>query len=168
MTSYNNKKLSASMGIGSSSILTVFVLICIVTFAVLSILSARANYNLTKINLNYFTEYTNAENIAEKTLTDIDNILISSFNSTHNEDEYLKNSLNSLKNMDNISFEEENIIFYSVKINETQNLNVKIKIIYPVDKETNNYQILGWYYENIENWESNDKINVLTQNNKLS
>ena len=40
--------LSFSSGIGSSSLLVIFVILCLVSFATLSIVSANADYKLSK------------------------------------------------------------------------------------------------------------------------
>lgn len=49
---------------GITSIVLIFVLLCLLTFAVLSVVSARADYKLSEKNTTRTTEYYEAENTA--------------------------------------------------------------------------------------------------------
>ena len=60
--------LSFSSGIGSSSILVIFVILCLVSFATLSIVSANADYKLSKKVLDRTTAYYEAEGQAHRHL----------------------------------------------------------------------------------------------------
>ncbi|MDD6190088.1 MAG: hypothetical protein PUB75_00660 [Firmicutes bacterium] len=57
--------------IGVSSLLVVFLILCLVTFACLSLSTARSDYEFSKDNAKHKTEYYNASNTAEEHLNDL-------------------------------------------------------------------------------------------------
>lgn len=66
--SNSSKKKQFGMNIGSASILLVFVILCLVSFAVLSIVSANADSRLSTRVLERTTAYYDACNQAEQSL----------------------------------------------------------------------------------------------------
>ena len=60
---------------GTTSIVLIFVLLCLLTFAVLSVVSARADYKLSEKNTTRTTEYYEAENTANDILLKISTVL---------------------------------------------------------------------------------------------
>ena len=73
--SNSSKKKQFGMNIGSASILLVFVILCLVSFAVLSIVSANADSRLSTRVLERTTAYYDACNQAEQSLAGMDNTL---------------------------------------------------------------------------------------------
>ena len=69
------------LGVGTSSILLIFVLLCMITFAVLSLVSARSDYRLSQKNAEHTRDYYEAENKANDILLTIDQCLRSSIRS---------------------------------------------------------------------------------------
>lgn len=67
-----DKKKNFPMNIGLSSILLIFVVLCLVSFSILSIVSANADKKLSLKVLNRSIAYYNACNEAETTLRDVD------------------------------------------------------------------------------------------------
>ena len=65
-----DKKKNFPMNIGLSSILLIFVVLCLVSFSILSIVSANADKKLSLKVLNRSIAYYNACNEAETTLRD--------------------------------------------------------------------------------------------------
>lgn len=71
----NEKRSAGGVNVGASSILIIFILLCLVTFATLSVVSARADYTLSEKSAATTTAYYTACNYAEARLADIDNTL---------------------------------------------------------------------------------------------
>ena len=71
-----SKKKQFGMNIGSASILLVFVILCLVSFAVLSIVSANADSKLSNRVLERTTAYYDACNQAEQSLAGMDQNII--------------------------------------------------------------------------------------------
>ena len=68
----NIKKSSkAGMSIGASSILIIFIIVCLVTFAVLSLVSAGADYRLSQKVAERNQSYYNATSAAQEKLRDL-------------------------------------------------------------------------------------------------
>lgn len=65
------KKTRIGLNIGTSSILLVFVLLCMVTFAILSFVSANADYKLSSSLGERTSAYYEASNLAEQQLNAI-------------------------------------------------------------------------------------------------
>ena len=72
-----NKRGKASFSVGASSILAIFVLLCLITFSALSVVSANADYKLTTKAANTVQNYWTANNHAQQVLADIDEMLSS-------------------------------------------------------------------------------------------
>ncbi|MBQ3787026.1 MAG: hypothetical protein II799_07095 [Lachnospiraceae bacterium] len=65
------KEPKAGMSIGVSSILVIFIIICLVTFSVMSLVSARADYTLSKKIADRNRAYYNATSDAQIKLRDM-------------------------------------------------------------------------------------------------
>lgn len=70
------KGISTGLGIGSSSILMIFILLCLTTFAVLSLTTASADKRLTDKASQAVLEYYAADVKAEERLMEIDDALL--------------------------------------------------------------------------------------------
>lgn len=159
---YENKKRSSSLGIGSSSILIVFVLLCIVSFAILSLVSANADIALTTKNLLYSQRYFAAENEAEKILTAIDETLADVFEKANNEQEYLSLAKEKLSQIDEILLTETEELYvdYNIALNSKQKLVVSLEIIFP-SQDGGTYKIQKWQVQNMSLWQPEEEINIL-------
>ena len=76
------KKISFGTGTGSASILVIFVILCLVSFAALSIVSANADYKLSTKVLNRTTAYYEAVGKAQSLLAQLDQTLADAFSTT--------------------------------------------------------------------------------------
>ena len=63
------------ISIGTASFVLIFVLLCLLTFAVLSLVSARANLRLSQKSADRTTDYYAAENAANDILLTLDGII---------------------------------------------------------------------------------------------
>ena len=124
-----SKKKQFGMNIGSASILLVFVILCLVSFAVLSIVSANADSKLSNRVLERTTAYYDACNQADKTLQRI-------YASSDSEDAYFA-SVGHGKS-------------YVIPISDLQSLQVTIEILYPQTDEDTFYRITAWQVLNVD------------------
>ena len=128
------------IGIGISSILLIFVILCLLTFAVLSLVSANADYKLVKKNSAHTHEVYEAENSANELMDKIDSILKSTYPS-------------------------KDQIAYEVKVNEHQTLQVVLLLNSEIKKGDSFYQIETWKLINTQTWEADDTLPVYTGDN---
>jgi len=125
-----NKKHSFGINIGSASILLIFVLLCLISFATLSIVSANADSKLTNKVLERTTAYYDACNKAEASLAEIDKTLIRVYLESDNADAYFASVGHSKS--------------FNITVSEMQTLVVQIEILYPENDEDTFYRIKKW------------------------
>lgn len=114
-------KSKMSMGIGLSTLMMVFTVLCLTIFATLSFLQAKRNLKETDLMVNSSVEYYDADYKASVIYEDL------------------------LDNLDNLDYLNENNIevegntySYSIKINDTSSLDVKLEY------NDNSLTILKW------------------------
>ncbi len=134
--SNSSKKKQFGMNIGSASILLVFVILCLVSFAVLSIVSANADNKLSARVLERTSAYYAACNQAEQSLAGMDNTLRRIYASSDSEDAYFA-SVGHGKS-------------YVIPISDLQSLQVTIDILYPQSDDDSFYRITAWQILNTE------------------
>lgn len=132
----SSKKKQFGMNIGSASILLVFVILCLVSFAVLSIVSANADSKLSTRVLERTTAYYTACNQAEQSLAGMDHTLRHIYESSDSEEAYFA-SVGHGKS-------------YVIPISNLQSLQVTIEILYPGTAEDSFYKITAWQVLNTD------------------
>ena len=152
------------LGIGISSILLIFVILCLLTFAVLSLVSANADYKLVKKNNTHTHEVYEAENLANEQINLIDSILETTYQSSNSSD-YLEQVQQNLTSLDGISFPSKDQFAFEMKVNEHQNLQVVLLLNSEIKKGDSFYQIETWKLTNTQAWEADDTLPVYTGDN---
>jgi len=137
------KKRHYGINVGSSSILLIFVILCLVSFAVLSIVSAQADNKLSQKLAQKTTVYYEACNEAEVYLYNLVNSLDKIYQSSSSKEEYF-------------SIAGENTSF-SLPLSEQQNLDVALTILYPGDSG-NYYRIDSWQVTTLDTLELDDTL----------
>ena len=74
-----DKNSSSFTAIGSSSLLVVFLVLCLATFAILSLSSAKSDYSFTERLAEHKSSYYSACSQAEDTVAAIDNLLAQTY-----------------------------------------------------------------------------------------
>ena len=128
--SRNKSRESFGVNIGTSSLLLVFVIMCLVSFATLSTVSANADRKLNDKVLERTELYYDACNQAEIRLQGIDNTLKSLYDTGLTREEYFAQV-------------GENIDF-AIPVSDIQTLNVSIKVNYPSVYDGTFYSIDKW------------------------
>lgn len=124
------KKTEYGVNVGSSSLLMIFVVLCLISFAALSIVSANADKKLSEKMLTRTTAYYEACNSAEESLAAVDRVLLEQYGQCSSEDEYFQKVGHSKS--------------YTIPFAETKKLYVEIKIIYPKQEHDPFYRITSW------------------------
>lgn len=124
------KRRFGGIHIGSASILLIFVILCLISFAILSFASAQADSRLTLKLMERTTAYYEACNNAESALAGVDSTLQSIYAASANEDEYFQTVGHSKS--------------YVIPISDLQTLQVTIEILYPTSDEETFYRITNW------------------------
>lgn len=143
------KRQTPFVNIGSSLLLVVFLLLCLVTFAALAFSSARSDESFSQRIADRKTEYYEAANRAEELLHQIDGILDAA---AEIPDFSEVDSLDA-----DVSYDPETEqISYRVPINEKQALDVVLALDAKRD-----FQIEKWQTVNIQKWEGDDTLQLL-------
>ncbi len=132
----SKSKNNSGVHIGSSSILMIFVLLCLISFATLSIVSANADYKLSSKVLERTTAYYDACNEAEQALADIDRTLKSVYEQSNSLEDYYS-AVGHHKS-------------YNIPTSDEQFLQVEIEILYPKKAGDCFYRVTKWHVVNLD------------------
>ena len=124
------KKQFFGMNIGSASMMLIFVILCLVSFAALSIVSANADRRLSNKVAERTTAYYEACNSAQESLSGIDKVLTARYAASADADEYFAAVGHSKS--------------YAIPVSEAQTLFVEIEILYPETAEDTFYKLKTW------------------------
>jgi len=141
------KTNSTGINIGSSSILMIFVVLCLVAFSSLSIVSANSDYLLSQKLAQKTTAYYEACNLAENSLASIDETLQTCYNSSDSKESYFSKTGYSTS-------------FY-IPIYELLSLYVEIKPSYPEKNGDLFYTIQSYKVEITGTLEIDDSLPVI-------
>lgn len=118
------------VNVGSSSILLIFVILCLISFATLSIVSANADAKLNRRVAERTAAYYEACNQAQEDIASIDRTLAAVYAESFDEDEYYM-AVGHRKT-------------YLVAISDLQTLSVTLDILYPQQEGDPFYSITSW------------------------
>lgn len=139
--------LSFGTGIGSSSILVIFVILCLVSFATLSIVSANADFKLSTKVLDRSTVYYEATNQAEVSLARLDQTLRNIYHSSISKEEYFEAVGESKA--------------FAIPISDLQTLEICVDILYPETATDSFYKIKSWQVVVTGDLDYNSTLNVI-------
>ncbi len=115
---------------GISSLLLIIIILCLVSFAVLSMASAAADTRLTDRIIARTSSYYEACNQAEEKIAQIDATLSSIYQATASEEEYFSSAGKSTS--------------FFIDVSETQRLYIELTYRYPVEADDTFYSITRW------------------------
>lgn len=142
------EKNKFTMNIGLSSILLIFVVLCMVSFGVLSIVSANADRKLSQKVLTRSLSYYEACNQAEEMLCEVDSVLHQAFISVKDSDSY---------NLFTASIPHS----YSYPISDSQELQVVLDFPYPDSSNTPLYEIVSWKIITTQEMDYDEQLHVI-------
>lgn len=136
-----SKRNRSVLSVGISSILMVFVVLCLITFAVLALSSAKADLKYSEQTAERTKQYYEAEMRANQQLVEIDAQL---------QEQYNKDSMEVGKR-----------ITFSETINDTSLLEVELEVLDPKEADGQRYRIERWQSVSSENWEPDMSLPVM-------
>ncbi|MCL2033958.1 MAG: hypothetical protein FWG94_04415 [Oscillospiraceae bacterium] len=157
----SSKRSSAGTGVsvGGSSILLIFVLLALTTFAVLSLVSAVADRNLTDKSALAATQYYEADSKAEEILARIGAALGSI--SGNGEDAFYSEAGPVLFAIDAPILIDGNKVSYAVPLNDSQELRVSLTLAYSSSPKL--FEINEWKVVNTGEWHPEEEsLNLWT------
>lgn len=155
----SEKKTFGQIQIGTSSLILIFTVLCLVVFSTLSISSAKVQQKLSEKNEQYIVDFYIGDGKAEEVLKEINVELINLENSSDGEENFqlfLKSEFGIVYQLGS------NVIAYTVDLNKEQFLEVEIEILEHKEKQENNkrYTIKKWIVKNKIDYEIYDDLPV--------
>ncbi len=173
-----NKDQSSFVNIGSSSLLIVFVILCLATFAILSLSSAKSDYSLSERLAEHKGRYYEASSKAETILEEIDSTLADTaeavpkgrlsgsfrdFSASPYAEAVIK-ALNGTQIEDigiTCKITDQNLtVSYMIPVEKQQMLDVELSITDYTKHETY-YEIKKWQVISTDTWEGDDALNLM-------
>ena len=151
------KKFKGGINVGTSSVLTAFVLLSMVSFAALTYLSAHSDLNLSRQTAERTSEYYEANARAELYMANIEGLLSKHIRNCNNAGEYYSGVPALFSDNDTIISSEESskddpvTLSYIVPINDSLTLYVTLKTHYPDENDDRLYYIESWNTVNSSN-----------------
>lgn len=133
------RKFELMIPVGIVSLLVIFLVLCLVSFSLLSLSSAVADKKLADKMVNRTTEYYAAVSEANKILADVDEQLLSFRKNVTNKEEYDRMTKDMATD-------------WQIPINDSQVLSVEIHILYPENDGEHCYEITKWQTANTDDW----------------
>lgn len=121
---------SSTINIGSSSLLMIFVVLCLVSFATLSIVSANADQKLSSKVAEHSSAYYEACNQAEQRIAQIDSSLQAAYENAADMEAYY----------DQVG----HTISFAIPATDVHTLNISLEILYPDSANGMFYKITSY------------------------
>lgn len=164
------KKSAPLVNIGSSLLLVIFLILCLVTFATLSLSSAQSDYNFSKKLADRKSDYYRASNQAELILDQIDGVLAETY--ADSSAAYYSTAEARLTKLILTGIEEHPTletnfsaeiptIAYAVPLNEKQALSVILELP-PINNSTEGYyRIEQWKVVSTKEWSGDNTLQLI-------
>lgn len=165
-----NNRQAPFVNIGSSLLLVIFLVLCLVTFATLSLSSARSDYSFSSRSAERRTEYYQACNLAEDVLAQIDAVLYKAREHAANAGDGSRDWKKDLDfsqikgtefteiNLEILFDARDGILSYRIPVNEKQALAVRLAL---TGDSTGYYRIEQWQLVNTRTRESDQKLQLM-------
>lgn len=165
----HKKGQDSFVNIGSASLLVVFLVLCFLSFASLSLSSAMNDYSFASRMAGKISEYYEASNQAEDIAASIDEMLKTVYADVNAQDDAyykaLKENIESGQIPDAairyvLSGTEPPVISYVVSIGESEELLVELLVCSP-EKDGCYYKILTWKKYRTEEWNADQTLDLM-------
>ena len=171
-----NKKHSPVVNIGSSLLLVIFLVLCLVTFATLSLSSARSDYGIKSGAYGFSsrlaerkTDYYRASSQAETILDQIDTVLAEAYKDApgtyYSTVEKKLSALTPVVDTDDVVLEvnisaKKPSVSYQVPVNDKQFLSVVLELL-PADEEDGFYRVTQWKVVSQAEWNGDNTLKLI-------
>lgn len=165
-----NKRKFPITNIGSVSLLMIFIVLCMVTFAALSLSTAATDYRSAQTLADHTSAYYKASNKAERKLAATEDVLRTCYNSSSDADSYYQLVQQQL----GITDTDGSLTYsFQTSIRKSQKLTVQISILYPdnskpdstgltaSDTDSAFYKITCWKTASTSDWNADNSIKLI-------
>ena len=156
----SRKKQSSFSSIGITSLVLIFVMLCLLTFSVLSLVTARADLRLSQKNAERTSAYYDAENRANDILLSVISC-IEEYKDSPDASVFYQKLRERLDGQNGILFTGADSLEYEVLLDKEQLLSVSLEISYETYDDGSHYRILAWNTVSTHEWESDGSLLLL-------
>jgi hypothetical protein len=149
------KRNKLNMNVGIISFMVIFIILCLVTFAILSIVSAKSNMRSAENYANHASYYYTIENMANKELKQIDEQLKSDHQAASSSADYYSR----IKNVENINGNiilSNHTISFEITYRETK-ISVSLEALY---NQKTYYKITKWESRAADEKSNSGSVNI--------
>lgn len=146
---------------GTTTIVLIFVLLCLLTFSVLSLVSAQANMRMSQKSADRTSDFYKAENTASDLLYTVIQCVEKKQN-LENEEDFLKAVQTELEPIDEITFTDSTTLNWQVPVEEEQSLNVTVVLSHKPFPNGNHYKITSWNTSSSYDWGADQTLPLPT------
>ena len=168
MRKQSEKAPAPFFNIGASSLLVIFLILCLVTFAILTLTSAKSDADFAEKLAHHKTNYYAACNTAESTLDDIDAVLADAWQLSDTAAVFteIETQLTALDSREQLQFsmdftQSEPTVSYAVAIDDKQNLCVTLTLAAAPAKGEAYYRISQWQVQSSGEWNGDQTLNLM-------
>ena len=158
-----NKSTKSIISTGTTSIVLIFVMLSLLTFAVLSLTSAQANLRLSRLSADRTTEYYAAENAANAVLIQVGAALDEAYPLSDSPDAFYVLAREALDGADDdLVIYEDGRLTYEVPLGENQVLAVELELSYDPLPTGRHYTITSWQAVSGYDWNPDSGMNLMS------
>lgn len=146
----DNRKRKGTVRIGYTSILLIFTMLCLVTFAALSLITVNSDYSLSQKVAERTTAYYEADTRVREYLSQIDKCLTDWYMTSNDADAYmsgLADVVGEVEVSDGLSTamaDDSTVYRIECQIGDVQKLCITLDLSYPEDEDDALYTIKEW------------------------
>ena len=162
-----NKKKFSVTNIGSISLLMIFIILCMMTLAALSLSSAASEANTAWKFADHNTKYYQVDNQAEETLDIIDGILAESYTASSDSATYfteVNTRLAKLSTNITLDISTDNksaTLDYITSVDDSQSLEVELTLTDPFTASEGLYKITSWKEVKTSDWNADNSMKLI-------
>ena len=149
-----NQEVKSSMNIGSSSLILIFIVLCLATFGLLSLSSAKSDWNLAEKNAVSIRNYYDADRKGEEFVKLMDETLKQIYDEYAGGEELMAQVRSQLS-----EYYREDTGFLTVEVPMAYDQALHIELSVTEDKKSR-YQIEAWKVINTVDYEIDDSMPV--------
>lgn len=150
----------APISTGVTSMVLVFVMLCLITFSVLSLVSAQADLRLSRKSAERTTAYYEAENAASDVLIALDAILAENAGAPDAASYFAAVRAASGGTLD-VEFPDESHVAWQVPLGADQCLQVQVELVYPVPADGARWRIVAWQAVGQYDWQQEQPLELI-------
>ena len=156
-----NKPKKSNISTGTTSIVLIFVLLSMLTFSVLSLISAQANLRLSRLSAERTTAYYEAENAANDVLLRVNAVLEEARSAAEDEAAFYAMVQSELFNDETVEIADESHLTWQVPLGDNQVLAVELAVSYEPTAQGRHYTIASWQAVSGYDWNPDHSLNLM-------